>query len=46
MIRFREPHSWAIGPQALTFFESLDPSLTTFIVWGKNVEVMVVVKYL
>lgn len=35
-----------LSPEVLTLFESLDPSLTTFIVWGKNVEVMVVVKHL
>lgn len=35
-----------LGPKELTLFESLHPSLTTVIVWGKNVEVMAVVKHL
>lgn len=30
----------------LTLFESSDPFLTAIIVWGKNVEVMVVIKNL
>ena len=30
----------------LTLFESSDPSLTTIIVWGENVEVMVFMKNL